>query len=352
MNLNMRLFKRASNGYWYVEYPGGKRRSLGKEVTTEQQARRIFNQLKREFLAGKLADITGHCTVTLGDYVDEFEKWAENVQSRSTFRANMLALKKLKHHAGTTIKLDRINAKHVDMMVAQSRKEGLSTASINNYIRHMRAALNKAREWGYVKLNPLREIREMKEEKRPPAFLGKGEVPRFLRAIHDVDLRRIATAYLATGRRRSELLNLRWEDIDLEHGRYAVKVKGGEFKWFPINSMFRSVLDAIGEGEGRVFYRWNHPDTLSHYVKAALRDAGLGHLHLHHLRHTFASLMVMQGRTLLEVQELLGHTESKTTQIYAHVSPDHLRERAEINLGPIDLGSTDKNRTENNKTAP
>jgi len=61
-------------------------------------------------------------------------------------------------------------------------------------------------------------------------------------------------------------------------------------------------------------------------------------MRLHDLRHTFASLQVMQGRDLRTVQELLGHTEAKTTMIYAHLSEDHVKEAAEINLGPVDLG--------------
>jgi integrase len=340
MNLAMRLFQRASNGIWYVEFPGGKRRSLGKEVRTEQEAKRVYNQIRREFLAGKLADITGQCTVTLGDYVSEYLEWAEKVQPRATFRANQLALRKLEHYAGKGTKLDRISVKHVDQMTADHIKKGRSTASINNYIRHMRAALNKAVEWDHVKRNPLENARELPKEKKPPLFMEQQQVTRFLKSIADIDLRRMATAYLATGRRRRELLDLTWEDVDLQRRRYYIRnAKNNLSKWYPINGMFGAVLDSIGLSTGRVFARWTHPDTISHSIKEVLIGCGMGHFHLHHLRHTFASLQVMQGRTLPEVQKLLGHTEFRTTEIYAHVSDDHIRNAAEINLGPVDLGS-------------
>ena len=104
--------------------------------------------------------------------------------------------------------------------------------------------------------------------------------------------------------------------------------------------MFRAVLNSIGPGEGRVFSRWKHPDVISHIVKKALQDAGYGHMRLHDLRHTFASLQVMAGKDLRTVQELLGHTEQKTTLIYAHLSEDYMKEASEINLGPVDLGET------------
>jgi integrase len=98
------------------------------------------------------------------------------------------------------------------------------------------------------------------------------------------------------------------------------------------------VLESLGgEGQGRIFKRWSHPDTISKVIKRALKDAGLEHLTLHSLRHTFASQAIMQGRTLRDVQDLLGHTESRTTEIYAHLADEHLAQAADIKLGPMDL---------------
>ncbi|UCD89922.1 MAG: tyrosine-type recombinase/integrase, partial [Desulfobacterales bacterium] len=108
---------------------------------------------------------------------------------------------------------------------------------------------------------------------------------------------------------------------------------------YPINTVFRSILLSIGKKDGRVFNRWKHPDTVSHLIKEALVDAGFQNLSLHGLRHTYATLKVLEGRTLKEVQNLLGHSEQRTTEIYAHIEDDHLAEIAEVNLGPIDLGN-------------
>ena len=333
MKLFMTLFQH--RGIYYVRI-NGKRKSLS--TRDKATARRLFNQIKKEYLAGKIHQLTGKCTTTLGRYREEYLKWAEAVQPTNTFKANRLALNKLIHYAGENIALDRICPKHLDQLVASSKKAGLSVASINNYVRHARAVLNKAVEWAYVERNPLSATKELPSEKKPPRFLQHREISRFLSKVTDIDLRRLIVAYLATGRRRSELLGLRWEDVNLENGRYFVRrAKNHLSKWYPINSMFRAVLLSTGTREGRVFKRWSHPDTISHYVKRVLRSAGHGHMRLHDLRHTFASLQVMQGRDLRTVQELLGHTEFKTTEIYAHVADDHLAEAVEINLGPVNL---------------
>jgi len=345
MKIGMRLFRRKLRsgklGNYYVEFDGGERRSL--KTKDKVKARRMFRKLEREYLDKKVVMLTGGVqSKPLGEYRDEFLEWSENNQPDSTFRANRLALKKLIHQAGEKISLDRISLKHLDMMITAERKKGLKARSINNYIRHARSSLNKAVEWSYVRRNPLAGAKELPTSRTKPKFLTRSQVPRYIASIKDIDLRRLVVAYLATGRRRSELLRLKWKDVDLKKNRYAVTVKGGKKQEYPINTVFRSVLLAIGKKEGKVFYRWKHPDTISHLVKAALVDVGYPNLSLHSLRHTYASLKILEGRTLKEVQELLGHSEQRTTEIYAHIEDDHLAEIAEVNLGPIDLGNGGK----------
>jgi integrase len=338
---DVRLFKR-DNGVYYVEVERGRWRSL--KTRDKAQARFLFNQIRQQYLLGKVHQLTGRCTTSLGEYANKFLDWAEPpVTPKATWRANKLALDKLRAVAGDSTPLDRVSIRHLDEILADSKRRGLAVASINNYIRHARASLNKAVEWGLVKDNPLAKAKELPKERRPPVFLTQRDIARFLASITDPDVRRLAVAYLATGRRRSELLNLRWEDIDLHagrHGRYLIhRAKNHLTRWYPINSIFRAVLEEIGPGRGRVFKRWTYPDSVSKVIKKALAAAGFGHMTLHSLRHTFASQQVMQGRALRTVQELLGHTEARTTEIYAHVAEDHLADEAEINLGLLSITS-------------
>lgn len=346
-----RLLKRP-NGYWYVELMRNKYVSL--QTKKKPQAHKMFIRIKRKAISGKLATLLGECSVTLGDYCQEFLAWSESNQPRSTFRANRLALNQLQAVAGSSIKLDRLGLKHLDEMVTacrkrkRKRKDGkrypLSNASINNYIRHARAALNKAVVWEYIKRNPLAQAKEMRTESRQPGYLpSQEEIARFLGGIENIHLRRLTTAYLSTGRRRNELLGLQWKHVDMDRKRYLIdKSKTHMSKWYPMNSMFRSVLLSIkssaeGSLKGRVFPRWGHPDTVSKLVKAELVKAGWPSLRLHDLRHTFAAHALMQGRTMKALQDLLGHTEARTTEIYAHLADDYLAEAAEIRFGPINL---------------
>ncbi|GAB6036193.1 site-specific integrase [Fundidesulfovibrio butyratiphilus] len=337
MNLGMRLWQKPS-GVFYIEFERGKHRSL--KTKNESEAKRAFALFKKEALAGRLAEITGQCAKTLGEFYDEFTAWGESAQERSTFRANRLALEKLIHHAGRSCKLDRISPRHVDLMRADAKKSGLRPASISCYVRHSRAALNKAVEWGYIKANPLAKAKEEPREKRPPVFIHPKDVLRFLGKISDVDRRRLLTAYIYTGRRRTELLGLRWENVNMEAEEYLIeKSKAHLHKWYSMHPMFKAVLQSIGPKKGgRVFDRWDHPDTISDIAKEELRAAGYPDLSLHKLRHTFAVLLKEGGIDDATIGDLLGHTDRRAVEIYAHVTGT--RQQAALKVirgGPIDL---------------
>lgn len=337
MKLSMHLKKRRSNGVWYVIFDGDRRRSL--KTTDEAEARRIYKELRKQWLAGKLSDISGECKVTLGDFQKEYLEWAEQAQVRSTFRANRLALQKIVDIAGKNIRLSQVSRKHIDQIIAINAK--LSTASVNNYIRHARSVFNKAVDWQYIKTNPFGNVKELPAQKKPPRYISQDQVSKFFKSIQDTYLRRLVAAYLATGRRRTELLKLDWGDIEWDQGRYFVsRSKTHLSRYYPLSDTFKAILQSMGPREqGRIWTRWTHPDTISHKVKDALKTAGLGHLHLHALRHTFATYFIESGGDLRTLQDLLGHTEYRTTEIYAHVSDKHQAKEIErIKFGPIDLG--------------
>ena len=155
-------------------------------------------------------------------------------------------------------------------------------------------------------------------------------------SIRNLDLRRFVTASLYTGRRRGELFYLEWADIDFDRDCYLVrKSKSHLVKSYPMHPEFRAVLESFDNRQGRVFNRWEHPDTLTGLVKQALIDAGHPEMRLHDLRHTFASNLAEAGESLQTIGELLGHTDKRTTEIYSHLSDQHLR--ASLNRLKLDV---------------
>jgi len=110
-------------------------------------------------------------------------------------------------------------------------------------------------------------------------------------------------------------------------------------RWYPLHLMAKAVLLSIGpKVSGRVFERWHHKDVISHLAKSALKAAGYGHLRLHDLRHSFAVMLKEIGVDDAAVGDLLGHSDRRATEIYAHITDG--RARAALHLikgGPLNL---------------
>ena len=268
--------------------------------------------------------------MTLNDFINEYLTWSKGVHAPKTLDANSLALRKFSTHVGDHMQLTDIGPRHVDQFMSLQISKGLKPTSVNNYYRHLKAAFGKAETWELIPNNPFTKVRPIRQDKTPPAFIPKDELAAFLKGIEGFELRMLTTAYCATGRRRKELLSLKWTDVDMGRRAYMVKsTKAHLEKEFPINDVFYSVLAQLQTRSDRehVFRQWK-PDTVTHKVKNELVRAGYGHMHMHSLRHSFAAAYLMSGGDLFALKELLGHSQIGTTQVYAHLTEGHLSEEA------------------------
>jgi integrase len=215
----------------------------------------------------------------------------------------------------------------------------VSPATRNRELATLRHALRLACEWGYVEKVP--RIRMAREPEGRLRFLSEDEAARLLDACRRSLSRHLAavvTVALYTGMRRGEVLGLEWERVDFSRGVLLVEAtKTGRQREVP---MGRPVYDALSalpgpRDEGPVFRKasgaaWGSIRT---GFERACREARLGDFRFHDLRHTCASWLVMAGRSLKEVQELLGHRTFAMTLRYAHLSPDRLRDA--VNALPV-----------------
>ena len=338
MGISKKPFKVKGRSAYHYKIDG-RRKSL--ETSDHAEAARRLGELRKLFFKGTLRQLTGESpSKTIGSFVEEYEEWAEDVQPRDTFRANMLGIRKLEAVTGKMRQLSKVSLKDSDKLISAGLSAGNVPASVNNYLRHARTVLNKAVEWGYLKANPIAKAKMLPITKKPPVYIKAKEVPKFLASIEDIDKRRLVTGFIYSGRRRSELAALEWTDVNMEQEEYYIRRSKAHLeRWYPMHPLFKATLLAIGaKDSGRVFYRWSHPDTISHIVKEALRGFGLGHLTLHKMRHTFATLLQDQGIDLATIGDLLGHTDKRATEIYAHVTDT--RQRAAIRAikgGPVEL---------------
>jgi len=321
LNINMRLFQR-ENGIWYVEFKRGHKKSL--RTRNKAEALRIFNKLKREYLAGRLLVLKEGQKVLLSEFTRDYLDWARENLAPATFRKRVYILSKFKEVIGD-LYIQNLSTRHLDEYISHILATGVSRNTANTHIRHLKAIFSKAVEWEFVKEHPFRRYKLLKVQQKPPVFLLPNQVDKVLQVIDSPEWQFIFKLFVYTGMRLSEVANLQWRDVDLQRGVITVrKAKNYQTRVIPIHPKLKEELESRYPAIGKVV--GYHKDYIYHRLKEYFRKAGFPELRVHDLRHTFASLMVMSGVDLKTVQELLGHRDYRTTEIYAHLAPEHLHD--------------------------
>lgn len=141
-----------------------------------------------------------------------------------------------------------------------------------------------------------------------------------------------------TGMRRGEILNLKWEEVDLtEKYIMVLNSKNSESRMIPINT---DLLKLLSELKQDPVYQYvicdkagNQLKTFKNSFYSALKKSGIKYCRFHDLRHTFASRLVMGGVDIVTVKELMGHKDINMTLRYSHPTPEHKKSAVEeINI--------------------
>jgi len=237
-------------------------------------------------------------------------------------------------------RLNQISKFQVQQFHTMLREEkGLSPAQCDHNLKLMRHSLNLAVDWEIIDKNPIARIKLFKEDSKIERYMSDEELQRLMFVLK-TDRNRmvcnVAKFLLVTGCRLNEALSATWRNVDRSNQVWkveAINSKSKSSRSIPANSMAISILEDLGT-EDDYEHLFINPRTGERYYNIhktwdRLRnEAGLPHLRLHDLRHQYASFLVNSGRTLYEVQQILGHSDPKVTQRYAHLSSKSLQAAA------------------------
>jgi integrase len=236
--------------------------------------------------------------------------------------------------------VDEINGTMIAELLQQMRDKGYATGTTNRVLILLRYIFNLARKWKVpgVRENPTFGLSTAPDVQRE-RFLTPEETQRLIASIN-VDENRVAAQaillLLLTGARRNEITHAKWDYIDWEKRSLLVPVsKTGRPRTIALNGQALALLRAITPLPGNPYIFpspvTGRPSASLHFPWVRIRErAMLDDVRLHDLRHSYASFLVNNGVSLYVVQGLLGHTQPRTTQRYAHLAQDTLLEAAEV----------------------
>ena len=352
--------RKRKDGRWEGRYTAGHHPETGKPIYRNVLGKtqsEVKEKLKTAIQETQSLDFSKTGQYTVGQWMDV---WYENYakikvrpSSHQTYKGYIenhikpnigdIPLEKL-----TTLDLQRLYKTllangRVDRLESKGQPKGLSPKTVRNIHQILSSALKLAQEQRIILTNPAEGCALPKVEHREMKTLPVEQLQSFLREAKDSGVFELYYLELATGLRRGELLGLKWEDIDLEHGdlrvrRQIARINGSvveaplktknAYRTLPLAEDTISILKEQKKKVGNSPWVFPSatggpisPDSVLHMLHRVLKRAGLPQVRFHDLRHTFATLALQNGVDIKTVSGMLGHFSAGfTLDTYAHVT--------------------------------
>jgi integrase/recombinase XerC len=228
---------------------------------------------------------------------------------------------------------DAVQFVHVQQFMAQEHRRGLAPKSIQRRLSALRSLFKYLMKQGQLKHNPSAGLRAPKAPRKLPQVLDVDEAVRLVELPTDGELglrdRAMLELLYSSGLRVSELCSLTWRNLDLDDSLVTVLGKGGKTRVVPVGSHAVDALKAWQQQSAPALHAPVFPGRGGAVISTRAVQLRLRQLaqqqgiwkrvYPHLLRHSFASHMLESSGNLRGVQELLGHADIATTQIYTHL---------------------------------
>lgn len=240
--------------------------------------------------------------------------------------------------AAKGLALEALDGECLRAFVADEHRRGCAPKTLQRRLSACRSFYGWLLRHGRVAANPVAGLRGPKAPRKLPRVLDPDEAKALVETPVDAPLglrdRALLELFYSSGLRLSELCDLRWTQVDLDDGLVTVHGKGRRERIVPIGSHARTALAAWRASTGAqavdpVFPGRGGAPITPRAVQLRVRQLGMRQglfkqVHPHMLRHSFASHILESSGDLRGVQELLGHADLSTTQIYTHLDYQHL----------------------------
>lgn len=276
--------------------------------------------------------------ITVKQMFDEYLKYSEINNSTRTYKDNKHKVDIMQMFFNPDKKISEIKPFEIEKLKTFITKDlKNSKATFNRYFASLKKAYNLIIKNHKLNMqNPCNLVSSYKEDNQILRYLTKEEETRLFQKLPEY-LKPIVICALTTGLRKSNILQLKWENINFDVGFIEIlkqENKGHKKIQIPLSSKFRTELEKIGiKDKGYVFisHRGNKPYTnIDEGFRQALKRAGIKNFRFHDLRHTVGTRLVASGADLLTVKEILAHSELSTTQRYTHPINENIKKAVDI----------------------
>lgn len=339
-------------GFWisYVDEFGKRRQRLG--GPTRSQANIERNTERERIRLAKQAIANGEPQTTKDTFAVVSTRYIE--YQRKQCKAGHLSAQELRRQAD-------IVEKHLVPFFGSTKLAAIRPAKINAYIEARTGEVAAAtiikevnvlkhflalacNTWQIITSNEARKVKLPKPADGRTRHLEPAQLGKLLLAC-PTWLRPIVGLAVSTGMRRGELMRIRWADVDTEGGRILFKLtKNGKARFAYLNQLSRQVivsLESRRQPKALLFPDVTPAQVTMAFIRACQLE-GIEDFSFHDLRHTFASLLRMNGADLHTLGQLLGHKDLRMTARYAHLSPEYLGAAAskldDVFTGKLTLG--------------
>jgi len=315
-----------SRYYQIIYFKDGKQTSKSTHTANRKKAEIILEAFQRSVL-----ELPGmpqaSCSPRLKKFAGEYIELISLSCSRGyLIRSVKPAFKHLIFNFGN-VELSGINSRDLERVLLDHYKKSKHSALL--FHRVLKAAFNKAIDWEYIEKNPFKGFRLPKIQWKSPVFINIDELKLIIKQTEPQMFKDIFLFAFLTGMRSSEIMNLKWKQVDLKRGVIQIgsdefQTKSKKIRFIPIAKAVINIFDRVYPGDIDlnkycVFHKGDgYPfdsDYISRKFKCAVRKADISDdIHFHTLRASFGSFLLQNEVSLSVISKLLGHSSILVTE--------------------------------------
>jgi len=252
------------------------------------------------------------------------------------------------------LKINRISIARIERWISDRQKEGMHILTLRKVLVTLGQIMAYAVRHRYISYNPFKDAERPKgrgkSEVKKIRILNKTQINALLNKVYNQKYRTLFRLAIFSGARQGELLGLKWSDVDWINKQVHIQRTFNNQAWYDVKTKTSNRKIDLGPAMMKELKKWklacpaskldlifpneagkpvNHNNFVSRYFTPALKEAKIGKMRFHDLRHTYASLLIEQGENIKYIQSQLGHSSPTVTlNVYAHLMKSTNQEAA------------------------